>query len=82
MKELINVLHIIQMIAYYSSRGTVAECIKMSVSQPRGRRLEPYLSQYDSSYDTSTGWLQEADSRMIYLSYENMFHNRSKICLS
>ena len=40
---------------------------------------------HDSSYDTgqvlSTGWFQEADSTVIYLSCENLFHNRAKINL-
>ena len=37
---------------------------KASVSQPRGRGFDTHTGHdYDSSYDTSTGWFQEADSR-------------------
>ena len=38
---------------------------KVSASQPRDRG-KPHAGQdHDSSYDTSTGWFQEADSRVI-----------------
>ena len=39
---------------------------KVSVSQPRDLGFEPHTGHdYDTSYDTSTGWFQEADSKMI-----------------
>ena len=39
---------------------------KMSASQPRDRGFEPHTGHdHESSYDTSTGWFQEADSRVI-----------------
>ena len=39
---------------------------KMSASQPRDREFEPHTGHdQDSSYVTSTGWLQEADSSVI-----------------
>ena len=34
---------------------------------------------YDSRHDNSTGWFQEADSRVINLSCDKVFHNRAKI---
>jgi hypothetical protein len=30
-------------------------------------------------YDTSTGWFQETDSKMINISCKNLFRNRAKI---
>ena len=42
---------------------------KVSTSQPRDRGFEPHTGHdHDSSYDTSTGWFQEADSRVINIS--------------
>ena len=38
-----------------------------------------YGYDYDSSYDTSTGWFQEVYLTLIYLSCENCFHNQAKI---
>ena len=39
---------------------------KVSVSQPRDRGGELHMDyDHDSSYDTSTGWFQEADSKVI-----------------
>ena len=39
---------------------------KVSASQPRDRGFEPYTGgDHDSSYDTTTGWFQEVDSRLI-----------------
>ena len=53
---------------------------KVSTSQPRDRGFEPHTGHdNDSSYDSSTGWFQEADSRVINLSCLNLFHNRVKI---
>ena len=49
------------------------ELVKVSVSQG------VVGHDHDSSYDTSTGWLKEADSRVIYLLCENFFHNWDKI---
>ena len=31
--------------------------------------------------ETSTGWFHEADPRVIYMSCENLFHNRAKISM-
>ena len=40
---------------------------KMSASQPRNRGFEPHTGHdHDSIYDTSIGWFQEADSRVIF----------------
>ena len=37
---------------------------KVSASQTRDRGLEPHTGHdHDSSYDTSSGWFQETDSR-------------------
>ena len=42
---------------------------KVSASQPRDRGFEPHMGHdQDSSYDTSIGWFQEADSRVINIS--------------
>ena len=42
---------------------------KVSASQPRDRGFESHSDHdHDSSYDTSTGWFQEADSRVINIS--------------
>ena len=39
---------------------------KVSALQPQDRGFEPYMGLgYDSSYDTSTGWIQEVDWRVI-----------------
>ena len=53
---------------------------KVSASQPRDRGFGHYTGDdHDSSHDTSTGWFQEADSKVIYISSENLFHNRAKL---
>ena len=39
---------------------------KVSATQPGDRGFELHKGQdHDSSYDTSTGWFQEADPRVI-----------------
>ena len=39
---------------------------KVSALQPRDRGFEPHTGHdHDSSYDTSSGWIQDADSRAI-----------------
>ena len=48
---------------------------KISASQPQDHEGH----DHDSSYDTCTGWFQEADSKVINLSCNNLFHNRAKI---
>ena len=41
----------------------------VSASQPWDRGFEPHTGDdHESSYDTSTGWFQEADSRVINIS--------------
>ena len=46
---------------------------KVSASQPGDRGFEPHTRHdRDSSYDTSTGWLQKADPRVINLSCDNL----------
>ena len=38
----------------------------VSASQPRERGVGPYTDHdHDSSYDISTGWFQESDTRVI-----------------
>ena len=52
----------------------------VSASQPWDRGLEPHTGHdHDSTYDASTGWFQEADSRVIDLRCDNLFHSRAKI---
>ena len=42
--------------------------------------FEPHTCHsYDFSYDTYTGWFQEADSRMIQIRFENLLHIQAKI---
>ena len=42
---------------------------KVSASQPQNHGFEPHTGHdHDSSYDTSTGWFQEADTRVINIS--------------
>ena len=56
--------------------------VNVSASQPRVMGLPPtWVYDHDSSYDTSTGWFQEADSKVIYLSCENLFHSWAKISM-
>ena len=48
----------------------------VSASLPGDRGLESHTGHdYNSTYDTSTGWFQEADSRVIDLSCDNLFHS-------
>jgi hypothetical protein len=52
--------------------------IKVSASQPRDNKFEPYSGHgHVSAYDTSTGWFQEADSKMINIIFKNLFRNRA-----
>jgi hypothetical protein len=45
---------------------------KVSTSQPRDHGFEPYSGHdHVSSYDTSTGLFQEADSKVINISCKN-----------
>ena len=39
---------------------------KMSASQPEDHGFEPHTGHdHDSSYDTSTGWFQKADLKVM-----------------
>ena len=51
--------------------------IKVSALQPRCREFEHHTGQdYDSSYDTSTGWFgQETLNKLC----ENLLHNTAKV---
>ena len=54
--------------------------IKLSAFKPRDRRFESCIGpDHDSSYGISTDWFQEAESKVIFVSCENLFHNRVKI---
>ena len=49
-----------------SNKGSGDLMDKVSATQPWDRKFEPHTSHdHDSSYDTSTGWFQEANSRVI-----------------
>ena len=49
-------------------------------SQPRDRAFERNTGHdHDSWYDTSTGWFQVADSRVIKISCEDFLQNRAYI---
>ena len=53
---------------------------KVSASQPRDHGFEPHSGHdHDTSYDTSTGWFHEADSRTILISCKKLLHKRAKI---
>ena len=63
-----------------SSKGAVDECLRCLPLNPGNVGLSPTLGHdRDSSFDTSTGCFQEADSRVIYISYKNLFHFEAKI---
>jgi hypothetical protein len=50
--------------------------VKVSSSQARYHELEPLSGQdHFSSFDTSTGWFQETDSKVIKISSENLLRN-------
>jgi hypothetical protein len=52
----------------------------VSASQLRDHEFDTYSGRdHVSSYDTSTGWFQEADSKVINLSCKNLFRNGAKI---
>ena len=54
--------------------------VKVSASQPQDRGFKPCMGHnHNLSYGTSIGWFQEADSRVLKLSCENLLHNRAKI---
>jgi hypothetical protein len=54
--------------------------VEVSASQPRDHAFEPYSGHdHVSSYDTSTGLFQEADSKVINKKIKNLFRNRAKI---
>ena len=47
-------------------KGSGGPMVKVSASKPRDRGLEPYTGHdHDFSYNTSTGWFLEADSRVF-----------------
>ena len=51
--------------------------VKVSASRPWDRGFKPYMGQnHDFSYVTSSGWFQEADSRVVY---KILFHNQAKL---
>ena len=52
----------------------------MFASQPQDYGFEHHMGHDDdSSYDTSTGWFQETDSRVIKISSESLLQNQAKI---
>ena len=57
-------------------------------SQPWDCGFEPFnygVTSCDErnphNYNTSNGWFQEKNPRMIYASYEDLFHNQAKIIM-
>ena len=47
-------------------KGSSGLMDKVSASQPRDHGFEPHMGHHHNySYDTSTGWFQEVDSRVI-----------------
>jgi hypothetical protein len=55
-------------------KGSSGLVVKVSASQPRDYGFEPYSGHdHVSSYDTSTGWFKEADSKVINISCKNFF---------
>ena len=64
----------------FSGPTAVAEWLNCLPLNPGVVGLSPLLvHNHDSSYDTSTGLFQQADSRLIYLSCKNLFHNQAKV---
>jgi hypothetical protein len=62
---------------YKRSIGLV---VKVSASQTRDYGFDPYSGHgHVPSYDTSTGSFQEADSKMINISCNNLFRSRASI---
>ena len=58
--------------------GMVAEWLRCLSLNPGVVGPSPTLGHnHDSSYDTSTGWFQEADSSVIYISCKKLFHNQA-----
>ena len=59
-------LYFLQSLFYLFSWGSDGLMDNVSDSQPLDRGLELHTGHdHDSSYDTSTGWFQEANSRVI-----------------
>ena len=57
---------VLKYLQYMRSDGLMG---KVSASQPPDRGFEPHSGHdHDSSYNTSTGWFQEADSKVINIS--------------
>ena len=64
--------------AKYEGSGGLMD--KVFISQPWDRGFEPQMRHdHDSSYNTSTGWFQEADSRVISIICENLLQNQAKM---
>ena len=60
----ISLVLIIWLITFLKGSGGLM--VNVSAWQPRGRVFEPHTGHsHDSSYDTSTGWFQEANWRVI-----------------
>jgi hypothetical protein len=56
--------------------------VKVSASQPRDHRFEPYSGHnHVSWYDISTEWLQKAEFDMINISCKNLLSNWGKISM-
>jgi hypothetical protein len=53
------------------SRGAHRIMVKVSSAKPRDLEFEAYRGHHQvSSIDTSTGWFQEADLRVVQVSYK------------
>ena len=61
--------------------GAVAEWLRCLPFNPGVTGLSPTYGhdKISHNYDTNNGWSQEADSRVIYLSCENLSHNQTKM---
>ena len=54
---------------HFGCKGREGLMEKVFASQPWDRGFEPHTGHdHDSSYDISTGWFQEDDSRVINIS--------------
>ena len=60
-----------------TNEACIGRVVKVSASQPRDCGFKSH--DHVLSYDTSFCWFEEANVRIIYLSCENLFHNRVKI---
>ena len=64
-------LQFVKLINQLHDKWSGGVMVKVSASQPRDPGFEPHTGHdHDSSYDTSTGWFEEEDSRVTCFTIE------------